>query len=62
MTGGSELVISAQNALTPTNTLILKHTNYGSTSNQLESDQNYFSFNVEQKDSEPYFMTTVLIH
>lgn len=33
MTGGSELVISAQNALTPTNTSILEHTSYGSTSN-----------------------------
>ncbi len=33
MCGGSELVISSQNALTPTNTSILEHTSYGSAEN-----------------------------
>lgn len=33
MTGGSELVISSQNAMTPTNTSILEHTSFGSTEN-----------------------------
>ena len=33
MTGGSELVISSQNAMTPTNTSILEHTSFGITEN-----------------------------
>lgn len=33
MTGGSELVISSQNAMTPTNTSILEHTSFGSAEN-----------------------------
>lgn len=33
MTGGSELVISSQNSMTPTNTSILEHTSFGSTEN-----------------------------
>lgn len=33
MTGGAELVISSQNAMTPTNTSILEHTSFGSTEN-----------------------------
>lgn len=33
LTGGSELVISSQNAMTPTNTSILEHTSFGSTEN-----------------------------